>query len=173
MKRAKPKKKQPKTLSRSGKSAKAPSKKVAKKTVKKATKKPPRETVKATARKPANAAKRGGSTTVRVKLMQIAIARSGDKGADSNVGVMAKTPELYAFLSKALTPERVKKHFKEICLGKVDRYELPNLRALNFILHDSLGGGGTETQKTDAQGKVHGLAMLHMELDVPKSLLRG
>ena len=108
----------------------------------------------------------------KVKLMEIAIARSGDKGADSNVGVCAKTPELYEFLRKELTPERVKQHFREICLGKVDRYELPNLRALNFILHDSLGGGGTETQKTDAQGKVHGLAMLHMELDVPDSLLR-
>ena len=108
----------------------------------------------------------------RVKLMDIAIARSGDKGADSNVGVMAKTPELYEFLHKELTAERVKRHFHQICLGKVDRYELPNLRALNFILHDSLGGGGTETQKTDAQGKVHGLAMLHMELDVPDALLR-
>jgi hypothetical protein len=112
------------------------------------------------------------AATRRVKLMDIAIARSGDKGADSNVGVMAKSPELYEFLRKQLTVERVKKHFREICLGGVDRYELPNLRALNFILHDSLGGGGTETQKTDAQGKVHGLAMLHMELDVPASLLR-
>ncbi|MGH8453568.1 MAG: AtuA-related protein [Nevskiales bacterium] len=108
----------------------------------------------------------------RVKLMDIAIARSGDKGADSNVGIMAKTPEIFEFLRKELTAERVKAHFREICLGKVDRYELPNLRALNFILHDSLGGGGTETQKTDAQGKVHGLAMLHMELDVPDALLR-
>ncbi len=108
----------------------------------------------------------------RVKLMDIAIARSGDKGSDSNVGVMANTPELYDFLRVQLTVDRVKTHFREICRGKVDRYELPNLRALNFILHDSLGGGGTETQKTDAQGKVHGLAMLHMELDVPDALLR-
>jgi hypothetical protein len=123
-------------------------------------------------RKPARSARPSKPRTVRVKLMDIAIARSGDKGADSNVGVMAKTPELYEFLRKTLTPARVKAHFKEICMGGVDRYELPNLRALNFILHDSLGGGGTETQKTDAQGKVHGLAMLHMELDVPSSLLR-
>jgi len=108
----------------------------------------------------------------RVKLMDIAIARSGDKGADSNVGIMANTAELYEHLRKVLTPERVKEHFREICKGGVDRYELPNLRALNFILHDSLGGGGTETQKTDAQGKVHGLALLHMELDVPDALLR-
>jgi hypothetical protein len=108
----------------------------------------------------------------RVRLFDIAIARSGDKGSGSNVGVMAKTPQLYEFLRENLTAARVKEHFREICLGKVDRYELPNLRALNFILHDSLGGGGTETQKTDAQGKVHGLAMLHMEMDVPDALLR-
>jgi hypothetical protein len=108
----------------------------------------------------------------RVKLMEIAIARSGDKGSGSNVGVMAKSPDAYEFLRKELTIERVKEHFKQICMGKVERYELPNLRALNFILHDSLGGGGTETQKTDAQGKVHGLALLHMELDVPDALLK-
>jgi hypothetical protein len=108
----------------------------------------------------------------KVKLMEIAIARSGDKGAGSNVGIMAKSKEAYDFLVKELTIERVQQHFSQINFGKVDRYELPNLRALNFILHDSLGGGGTETQKTDAQGKVHGLAMLHMELEVPDSLLR-
>lgn len=108
----------------------------------------------------------------RVKLMDIAIARSGDKGAGSNVGVMANTVPIYEFLVKHLTAERVKEHFREINFGKVDRYEAPNLRSLNFILHDSLGGGGTETMKTDAQGKVHGLAMLHMELDVPDSLLK-
>ena len=108
----------------------------------------------------------------RVKLMDIAIARSGDKGAGSNVGVMANSQALYDFLVKHLTVERVQEHFKQINFGKVDRYEAPNLRSLNFILHDSLGGGGTETQKTDAQGKVHGLAMLHMELDVPDSLLK-
>jgi hypothetical protein len=108
----------------------------------------------------------------RVKLMDIAIARSGDKGAGSNVGVMANSPALYEFLVKHLTVERVQQHFREINFGKVDRYEAPNLRSLNFILHDSLGGGGTETLKTDAQGKVHGLAMLHMELDVPDNLLR-
>jgi len=108
----------------------------------------------------------------KVKLMDIAISRSGDKGDSSNVGVMAKTPELYEFLRQTLTSEVVKDFFKEICKGKVVRYEIPNLRALNFILHDSLGGGGTETLITDAQGKVHGLAMLHMELDVPDKLLR-
>jgi len=108
----------------------------------------------------------------KVKLMDIAISRSGDKGDSSNVGVMAKTPELYEFLREKLTTDVVKEFFKEICKGKVVRYEIPNLRALNFILHDSLGGGGTETLITDAQGKVHGLAMLHMELEVPDKLLR-
>ena len=107
----------------------------------------------------------------KVKLMDIAISRSGDKGDSSNVGVMANTPELYEFLREKLTPEVVKDFFREICKGKVVRYEIPNLRALNFILNDSLGGGGTETLITDAQGKVHGLAMLHMELEVPDRLL--
>jgi len=108
----------------------------------------------------------------KVKLMDIAISRSGDKGDSSNVGVMANTPELYEFLREKLTTDVVREFFKGICKGKVVRYEIPNLRALNFILHDSLGGGGTETLITDAQGKVHGLAMLHMELEVPDKLLR-
>jgi hypothetical protein len=107
-----------------------------------------------------------------VKLIDIAIARSGDKGDGSNVGVIARTPVLYAFLENKLTADVVKNFFKEICKGKVDRYEIPNLRALNFILHDSLGGGGTETLITDAQGKVHGPALLHMELEVPDNLLK-
>lgn len=106
-----------------------------------------------------------------VKLMDIAIARSGDKGNDSNIGVMAKTPALYQFLEKTLTSAAVKEFFKEICLGEVVRYELPNLQSLNFIMGESLGGGGTETLITDAQGKVHGLGLLHMELDVPDELL--
>ncbi len=107
----------------------------------------------------------------RVQLSQIAIARSGDKGDGSNIGVMAKTPALYQFLEKNLTAEVVKNYFKEICFGKVTRYELPNLQSLNFILEDSLGGGGTETLITDAQGKVHGPGMLHFEMDVPDELL--
>lgn len=107
----------------------------------------------------------------KVKLMDIAIARSGDKGDGSNVGIKANTPELYAFLKKELTSDKVKDHFKEICFGEVTRYELDNLNALNFILEDSLGGGGTETLIMDAQGKVHGLALLHMEMEVPDALL--
>lgn len=106
-----------------------------------------------------------------VKLMDIAIARSGDKGNDSNIGVMARTPALYIYLRENLTSAMVKDFFKEICLGEVVRYELPNLQSLNFILGSSLGGGGTEALITDAQGKVHGLGLLHMALDVPDELL--
>jgi len=104
---------------------------------------------------------------MKVKLSQLAYARSGDKGDGSNVGVVAYTPECYQFLRERLTPQRVKEHFHEICFGKVDRYEAPNLLALNFILHDSLGGGGSASLKTDAQGKTHGLGMLYLELEVP------
>ena len=102
-----------------------------------------------------------------IKLGQIAYSRSGDKGDGSNVGVIANTPEIYEFLLKELTADKVKKHFSKICLGDVDRYEAPNLLALNFILHDSLGGGGSESLKTDAQGKTHGLGMLQMKIEVP------
>ena len=107
----------------------------------------------------------------KVKLMDIAIARSGDKGDGSNIGVRANSPELYTFLEKNLTTAVVKEFFSEICLGEVTRFELPNLQSLNFLLDQSLGGGGTETQITDAQGKVHGLGLLHLEMDVPDELL--
>ncbi|MCA9322078.1 MAG: hypothetical protein KDB53_15150 [Planctomycetes bacterium] len=102
----------------------------------------------------------------RVKLSQLAYARSGDKGDGSNVGVVAYDRAAFEFLRQELTPERVKQHFAEICFGDVDRYEAPNLLALNFILHDSLGGGGSESLKTDAQGKTHGLGILYLELEV-------
>lgn len=104
-------------------------------------------------------------------LSKIAYARSGDKGDGSNVGVVAYNEACYGVIKKELTVERVKEHFKAICFGEVDRYEAPNLLALNFILHDSLGGGGSESLKTDAQGKTHGLGMLYMEIDVPEEVL--
>ena len=104
---------------------------------------------------------------MRVLLSRLAHARSGDKGDGSNIGLIAYTDEGYALLRKRLTPEAVKKHFSAICKGAVVRYEVPNLRALNFILHDSLGGGGTESVITDAQGKTHGQGLLLMEIDVP------
>ena len=107
----------------------------------------------------------------RVPLSRIAYARSGDKGDGSNVGIVARSAAAYEFLVKELTAERLKEHFGAICFGAVDRYEAPNLLALNFILHDSLGGGGSESLKTDAQGKTHGLGALYMELDVPDELL--
>lgn len=102
----------------------------------------------------------------RIKLAEIAHARSGDKGDGSNVGLIAYTDAGYQVIAEQVTIERVKEHYKDICFGAVDRYELPNLKALNFILHDSLGGGGTESVKTDAQGKTHGMAILAMEVEV-------
>ena len=104
---------------------------------------------------------------MKVALSKIAYARSGDKGDGSNVGVVAYTPACYEIIRNQLTEERVKEHFSEICFGNVVRYEAPNLMALNFILHDSLGGGGSESLKTDAQGKTHGLGMMMMEIEVP------
>jgi hypothetical protein len=109
---------------------------------------------------------------MRVTLAALAYTRSGDKGDGSNVGVVAYSQAGYDFLSTALTVERVQEHFAQICLGAVERFAAPNLWALNFILHDSLGGGGSESLKTDAQGKTHGLGMLLMELDVPESILQ-
>ena len=106
----------------------------------------------------------------RIRLAQIAHSRSGDKGDDSNVGVIADSAEAYEVLARELTAERVARHFSRICRKGVTRYEVPNLKALNFILHDSLGGGGTASLSTDAQGKTHGQAMLLLELDVPDSL---
>ena len=103
----------------------------------------------------------------RIRLADIAHARSGDKGDGSNVGIIAYTEAGFRMLQQELTAERVKTHFSAICKGRVDRFEVPNLKAINFILHDSLGGGGSESVKTDAQGKTHGQALLRMELDLP------
>lgn len=102
----------------------------------------------------------------KVRLYEIAHARSGDKGDASNVGLIANSAELYDVLLEQVTEERVKEHFREVCRGRVERFEVPNLHALNFILHDSLGGGGTESLKTDAQGKTHAQALLTMEVEV-------
>jgi hypothetical protein len=109
----------------------------------------------------------------RMKLVQIAHARSGDKGDTSNVGLIALKPEYYPLLVETVTAERVKEHFAEICLGHVKRFELPNLGALNFLLYESLDGGGTLSLKADAQGKTYSAALLRMEIDVPDDLLRG
>ena len=106
-----------------------------------------------------------------VPLSHIAAARSGDKGEGSNVGVLAKTEAAYAFLKESLTPEVVAAHMSGINTGAVRRFEADNLRLLNFLLSDSLGGGGSASLLTDAQGKTHGLALLRMELDVPAEVL--
>jgi hypothetical protein len=108
---------------------------------------------------------------MKVTLDRIATARSGDKGEGSNVGVMARSDVAYAFLKVVLTAERVRAHFHGINRGAVQRFEADNLRALNFLLTDSLGGGGSASLRTDAQGKTHGLALLRMELDVPEEVL--
>jgi len=107
------------------------------------------------------------------KLIEFAHARSGDKGDTANVGIIASKSEFYPLLVEQVTAERVKEHFKGVCFGKVERFELPNLEALNFLLHNALGGGGTVSLKTDAQGKVLSTAMLRMEVDVPDELARG
>ena len=109
---------------------------------------------------------------MKIQLLQIAHARSGDKGNNANVGVIARQPEYYPLLEKYLTAERVAIHFEGICLGRVERFELPNLGALNFVLHDALGGGGTKSLRNDAQGKTLSSVMLRMELDILEDLLR-
>jgi hypothetical protein len=106
---------------------------------------------------------------VRVQLVDIAHARSGDKGDTANVGVIALKPEWYPLLARELTRERVRDHFRGVISGDVERFELPNLKALNFLLHGALDGGGTLSLKTDAQGKVFSTALLRMKLDVPDS----
>jgi hypothetical protein len=111
---------------------------------------------------------------VRIRLIEIAHARSGDKGDTANVGVIARRPEYYPILVKYLTEDRVKAHFAGIALGRIERFELPNLGALNFLLHEALGGGGTRSLKNDAQGKTLGSAMLRMELDIAEQInMRG
>ena len=107
---------------------------------------------------------------MKINLLQLAHARSGDKGDTANVGIIAHQPEYYPLLEKTLTPQRVKKHFTGICNGKVERFELPNICALNFLLHEALGGGGTQTLRHDAQGKTLSTAFLRMEIEVPERL---
>ncbi len=106
---------------------------------------------------------------MKVRLVDIAHARSGDKGDTANVGVIALEPRWYEVLKQFLTRERVVDHFRGMIDGGVERYELPNLNALNFLLHGALDGGGTLSLKTDAQGKVYSTALLRMVIDVPDS----
>lgn len=103
---------------------------------------------------------------MKVQLAKLAHARSGDKGDTANIGLIALNEELYPILVREVTAERVKHHFKGICHGEVERFELPNLGALNFLLHESLGGGGTLSLMTDAQGKTFSTALLRMQIEV-------
>ena len=107
---------------------------------------------------------------MKISLSQIAHARSGDKGANSNVGLIFYSYDIYEWAKIYITEKRVKDHFKNIVKGNVKRYEMDNLNALNFILENSLGGGGSESLLNDAQGKTHGQALLLLEVDLPKNL---
>ena len=108
----------------------------------------------------------------KIKLVHLAHARSGDKGDTANVGIIAYKPQYYSILVEQVTAARVKEHFTGICLGEVERFEVPNLGALNFLLHESLDGGGTISLRTDAQGKTYSAALLRMEVEVPDSIAR-
>lgn len=107
----------------------------------------------------------------KVRLVKLAHARSGDKGDTANVGLIAYKPAYYPVLVEQVTAARVKEHFKGICEGEVERFEVPNLGALNFLLHQSLDGGGTLSLKTDAQGKTYSTALLRMEIEVDDDLI--
>ena len=109
---------------------------------------------------------------MRVRLLDIAHARSGDKGDTANVGVIALKPEWFPLIERDLTEKRVADHFHGMITGEVKRFVLPNLNALNFLLNGALDGGGTLSLKTDAQGKVYSTALLRMVLDVPDAEAR-
>lgn len=102
----------------------------------------------------------------KVLLRDIAHGRSGDKGDAANIGIIAYDEKGYEIIRKHLTAERVKKHFEGICFGEVERFEMPNIRAINFLLHNTLGGGGTVSLKHDAQGKTLAAALLRMEIEI-------
>ena len=120
---------------------------------------------------PKKTARRPASPPARLQLRYLAHARSGDKGDTANVGLIALEPEYYPILRKEVTRARVARHFKGMATG-VERFELPNLGALNFLLHGALDGGGTISLKTDAQGKVYSTALLRMEVPVPPAVAR-
>ena len=110
-------------------------------------------------------------STSSVQLRYLAHARSGDKGNTANVGLIALEPDVYPLLARQVTAARVARHFKGM-VSRVERFELPNLNALNFLLHDALDGGGTISLKTDAQGKVYSTALLRMAIPVPTAMAR-
>lgn len=103
---------------------------------------------------------------MKVSLLRLAHARSGDKGDTVNIGLIALKDEFFPVLVREVTAEKVKAHFGEMVKGEVERYELPNLKALNFLLHQALGGGGTVSLMTDAQGKTFSTALLRMQIEI-------
>jgi hypothetical protein len=109
---------------------------------------------------------------MKIELTKLAHARSGDKGDTANVGVIALKDEFYPLLVREVTAEKVAGHFGEMVKGGVERFELPNLKALNFLLHGSLGGGGTLSLMTDAQGKTFSTALLRMKIEVGEAEAR-
>jgi hypothetical protein len=107
---------------------------------------------------------------VKIQLIKLCHGRSGDKGDTANVGIIARKEEYYPIIRKYVTSEKVKKHFEGIALGPVERFELANIWALNFLLHNALGGGGTKSLKNDAQGKTLAAALLKMEIDIEETV---
>jgi hypothetical protein len=107
---------------------------------------------------------------MKLQLLKICHARSGDKGDTGNVGLIARKPVYYPIIKKYVTVDTVKRHFEGICSGKVERHELPNLYALNFLLHNALGGGGTVSLKNDAQGKTLSSALLRLEIEIAETI---
>jgi len=107
---------------------------------------------------------------MKIQLKHICHARSGDKGDTANIGLIALQERYYPLIARYVTAERVKKHFEGIALGPVERFEMPNIWALNFLLHDALGGGGTKSLKNDAQGKTLSTALLRMEIDIEETI---
>lgn len=99
-----------------------------------------------------------------MNIYDIAHGRSGDKGNSCNIGIIARSPEHYDTLKSKLTVEFIKNRFKHLCFGRVERFELPNIHALNFLLHDALDGGGTVSLRSDAQGKTYAAWLLKAEI---------
>jgi hypothetical protein len=114
-----------------------------------------------------------GRRLVTVPMSKLAHARSGDKGDTCNIGVITRAPEIYPWMKKAITATVVKRWFRGICGGRVERHEVPNLGALNFLLHECLGGGGTVSLRIDAQGKTLSHALLTMNVTVPQALVKA
>jgi len=107
---------------------------------------------------------------MKIQLKHICHARSGDKGDTANIGLIALQERYYPLIARYVTAERVKQHFEGIALGPVERFEMPNIWALNFLLHGALGGGGTKSLKNDAQGKTLSAALLRMEIEIEETI---